>query len=58
MREDWLVDMETDTLRALYRIAKDPAKGALPFFRDARAMIALRDELDRIPRPRTITVPR
>ena len=42
-----LARLSTATLRALYRIAKHPTKGARPFFRDPRAMIALRDELRR-----------
>ena len=39
--------MPTAALRVLYRIAKHPTKGAWPFFRDPRAMIALRKEVER-----------
>jgi hypothetical protein len=41
MFKDWT----TDKLRALYRVAKAPHKGAYPFFRDPHMMIALRTEL-------------
>ena len=42
-----LARLPTATLRALYCIAKHPTKGARPFFADPRAMIALRQELQR-----------
>lgn len=35
------------TLAVLYRIAKHPTKGARPFFRDPKAMIALRQAAER-----------
>ena len=43
--------LPTATLRALYRIAKHPTKGARPFFAAPRAMIALRLELTRRENP-------
>ena len=42
-----LARLTTRRLRALYRIAKHPTRGARPFFADPRAMIALRQELQR-----------
>lgn len=39
--------LSTETLRVLYTVAKHPAKGARPFFRDPKAMIALREEIER-----------
>lgn len=41
-----LACLTTRHLRALYRIAKHPTRGAHPFFRDPKAMIALRKELE------------
>ena len=38
-------------LHALYRIAKHPTRGAYPFFRDPKAMIALRQEVSRRENP-------
>jgi hypothetical protein len=38
--------LSTKTLEALYRIAKNPKKGAYPFFRDPKAMIALRSKIE------------
>lgn len=37
----------THLLRALYRVAKDKAKGVYPFFRDPHVMIALRQEVEK-----------
>jgi hypothetical protein len=37
----------TSRLLALYRIAKNKAKGAYPFFRDPYEMIALRKEVEK-----------
>jgi hypothetical protein len=34
-------------LEAMHRVAKDPARGLYPFFKDPRAMIALRDAITR-----------
>jgi hypothetical protein len=42
-----LTRLSPRTLAVLHRIAKDPKKGVRPFFKDARAMIALREELNR-----------
>ena len=42
-----LARLATRHLRALYRIAKHPTRGAYPFFRDPKAMIALRREMER-----------
>jgi hypothetical protein len=39
--------LKPETLRVLYRIAKHPTKGVRPFFKDPRAMIALREEIAR-----------
>lgn len=41
---DWS-KLTDEQLAALHRIAKDPWKGARPFFRDPKAMILLREEL-------------
>jgi hypothetical protein len=35
--------LKPSTLAALLRIAKHPTKGVLPFFRNPKAMIALRE---------------
>ena len=42
-----LARLPTATLRTLYRIAKHPTKGARPFFKDPKAMIALRAEVEK-----------
>lgn len=42
-----LVRLKPKTLRTLYRIAKNPTKGARSFFKDPSAMIALRAEVER-----------
>ena len=42
-----LARLKPATLRALYRIAKHPTRGARPFFADPKRMIALRQEVER-----------
>ena len=42
-----LGSLSLNALQALYKIAKHPKKGAYPFFRNPKAMIALREELIR-----------
>lgn len=46
MAREAFARMSTQTLTALYRIAKDRRKGVRVFFRDPRTMIALREELN------------
>ena len=36
--------LSTKAIRVLFQIAKHPKKGAYPFFRNPRAMIALQQE--------------
>lgn len=46
-----MLPTKSEHLRALYRIAKNPARGVLPFFRDPRNMIALRNRVAAINEP-------
>ena len=39
--------LSNSAIAILYKIAKHPRKGAYPFFRNPKAMIALREELIR-----------
>ena len=46
-----MLPTKAEHLRALYRIAKNPHRGVLPFFRDPRNMIALRNRVVAINEP-------